>query len=66
MPPRPKTTARVTPRTGERLLRVAFEISLLEKRLLAVGLREEARECEAVKRRLEKIGSQLIEKLSEK
>jgi hypothetical protein len=67
MPPRGKrTTPRVTPRTGERFLRLAFEIGLLQKRLLAVGLTEEARSCDAIKSYLEKVGNQLIEKLSEK
>ena len=58
----PKTNPRVTPRTGERFLRIAFEIGLLQKRLLTVGLTEEAELCDAIKSGLDKIGNQIIEK----
>lgn len=56
------TNVRVTPRTGERLLRIGAEMELIRKRLASAGLHDEAEACALVQSDLEEIGNKIISK----
>ena len=60
------TNVRITPRTGERLLRMGAELELIRKRLAYAGLHDEANACAVVRLRLENIGKNIIEKTADK